>query len=162
MAASGLNLTEYQDAVTEYVKLMYPGYEIIEDTLDDDHAVKRDFNAKMEPYVILRYGPMMPKRRGKSFKGALYDEYYGTVDVMTVAPKGNMARKFVAAIVGDLLSFKPDGVAAMTLQDDGGMFAAFVVSSNEARPTRSIASQRFRFNVNNKDIGTTPRMDPLP
>src|SRR5690606_31902973 len=75
MTASGLSLVDYQDAITAYVKLMYPGYEVIEDTLDDDTAVRRDFNGKMDPYIILRYGPMMPKRRGRSFKGALHDEY---------------------------------------------------------------------------------------
>ena len=36
------------------------------------------------------------------------------------------------------------------------MFAAFVVSSNEARPTRSIASQRLRYNVNNVNVGQLP------
>lgn len=155
--AEGLDLVSYQEAITAYVKLMYPDKEVIEDTLEDDHVIERDTRGKMPDYIILRYGPLMPKRRGRTFKGVLHDEYYATVDVMAIASKGNIARSLCTAVMLDLLSFRPDGVSPMSLQDDGGMFAAFVVSSNEARPTRSIASQRIRFNVNNANVGYTPR-----
>lgn len=150
---SGLDLVAYQDAITARVRELFPDWEVIEDTLEDDRVLKRDIDGKMEGFYILRYGPIMPKRRGRSLKGALYDEYYGTVDVMGVAAKGRIARMMAATAATYLLDFRPDGIAPMSLQDDGGMFAAFVVSSNEARPTRSIASQRLRFNVNNTDIG---------
>lgn len=155
--AVGLNLIGYQDAIMARIKTLYPDFDIYEDTLDDDAVLKRDIRGKMEAYLVIRFGPIMPKRRGRSFKGALHDEYYGTVDVMAVASSGRIARTIAPAVATDLLSFRPDGVSAMTLQDDGGMFAAFTVSSNEARPTRSIASQRLRYNVNSKKIGTTPR-----
>lgn len=155
--AEGLDLTAYQAAITAFVKEMYPNKEVIEDTLEDDHVLTRTPTGKMPEYVILRYGPLMPKRRGRTFKGVLHDEYYATVDVMAIASKGNIARSLCTAVMLDLLTFRPDGVAPMSLQDDGGMFAAFVVSSNEARPTRSIASQRLRFNVNNSNVGYTPR-----
>jgi len=157
MPAEGLDLVAYQEAITAQVELLYPDFEVIEDTVEDDRALSRDLKGKMPAYIILRYGPMMPKRRGKTFKGALHDEYYGTVDIMAIASKGNIARRLCNAVMTDLLSFRPDGVSNLTLQDDGGMFAAFVVSSNEARPTRSIASQRMRFNVNNVNVGTVPR-----
>lgn len=155
--AEGLDLVAYQEAITARVKELYPNYEVIEDTVEDDRAMMRDLNGKMPAYIILRYGPMMPKRRGRSFKGVLHDEYYGTVDIMAIASKGNIARRLCTAVMVDLLAFRPDGNAAMGLQDDGGMFAAFVVSSNEARPTRSIASQRLRFNVNNVNVGSVMR-----
>lgn len=153
----GLDIYSYQEAITAKVKALYPDYEVLEDTLDDDSVLVRDSNGKMEPFIILRYGPLMPKRRGKSFRGARYDEYYGTVDVMAIAPKGNIARRLSSAVTIDLIDWKPDGISPLTLQDDGGMFAAFVVSSNEARPTRSIASERLRFNVNTNNIGWNPR-----
>lgn len=155
--AEGLDLVAYQEAITARVKELYPQFEVIEDTLEDDAIIERDPRGKMPEYIILRYGPMMPKRRGKSFKGTLHDEYYGTVDIMAIASKGNIARKLCNAVMTDLLSFSPDGASTLSLQDDGGMFAAFVVSSNEARPTRSIASQRMRFNVNNANVGKVPR-----
>lgn len=155
--ATGLNLIGYQDAITAKVKELWPDLEVFEDTLDDDAVLKRDIRGKMQAYLVIRYGPIMPKRRGRSFKGALYDEYYGTADIMAVASNGRIARTIAPAVATDLLGFRPDGVSNMTLQDDGGMFAAFTVSSNEARPTRSIASQRLRFNVNSKNIGTTAR-----
>lgn len=153
----GLDLYGYQEAITAHVESLYPDYEVIEDTLEDDRALTRDTNGKMPAYFILRYGPMMPVRRGKSFAGVRYDEYYSTVDVMTVGSKGNIARKLNAAAVQDLMGWAPDGVAPMVLQDDGGMFAAFVVSSNEARPTRSVVSQRFRYNINTNNIGKIVR-----
>lgn len=155
--ASGLNLIGYQDAVTAEMKRLYPELDVLEDTLDDDAILWRDIRGKAEAYFVLRYGPLMSKRRGKSFAGVRHDEYYGTVDIMAVASKGRIARALAQSAAVDLFGFKPDGVAPMGLQDDGGMFAAFVVSSNEARPTRSIASQRLRFNVNNAKIGVSPR-----
>lgn len=157
MSGTGMDLVSYQDAITNEVKRLYPGYTVIEDTVEDDRTIERDPMGKMPAYVILRYGPKLPKRRGKTFKGALHDEYYATVDVMAIASKGRIARVLCDAITNDLLQFRPDGVAPMSIQDDGGMFAAFVVSSNEARPTRSLASERLRFNVNNRNIGTTAR-----
>ena len=153
----GLDLCGYQQAITSRVKALYPDYEVIEDTLDDDKALTRDLNGKMPAYFILRYGPMMPVRRGKSFGGYRMDEYYATVDVMSIASKGNIARKLNAAATQDLIGWSPDGVSPMFLQDDGGMFAAFVVSSNEARPTRSVVSQRFRFNLNTNNVGKITR-----
>lgn len=160
--AIGLNLIGYQDAVTTEVKRLYPDYEVFEDTLDDDSILWRDIRGKMEAYIVVRYGPLMPKRRGKSLMGPLHDEYYGTADVMAVASKGRIARALGQALAVDLMSLKPDGVSGISLQDDGGMFAAFVVSSNEARPTRSITSQRLRFNINNVSVGTTPREISTP
>lgn len=155
--AAGLNLIGYQDAITREMERLYPDYLIYEDTLDDDSILWRDWHGKMEAYFVLRYGPLMPARRGRSLIGARHDEYYGTVDIMGVASKGRIARAITQAAGVDMMTFRPDGLAPMSLQDDGGMFAAFVVSSNEARPTRSIASQRLRFPVNNRDVGATPR-----
>lgn len=156
MVAQGLDLFEYQLAITDHVTARYAAYEVLEDTVEDDAILYRDFNGQMEAFIVLRYGPMMPKRRGRSFKGGTHDEYYSTVDIMAIASRGDIARKLCNHVMTDLLTFKPDGNAAMTLQDDGGMFAAFVVSSNEARPTRSIASQRLRYNVNNVNVGQLP------
>lgn len=153
----GLDLYGYQEAITARVKELYPNFDVIEDTLEDDRALTRDFTGKMPAYIILRYGPMLPTRRGKSFAGARHDGYYATVDLMAIAAKGNIARRLGNALMTDMLGWKPDGVSEMKIQDDGGMFAAFVVSSNEARPTRSIASERMRFNVNTNHIGETPR-----
>ncbi len=154
----GLNLPAYQANITAKVTELYePEFEVIEDTLADDQVMYRDFHGQMSAYVILRYGPMLPKRRGKTFAGVKHDEYYATVDVMAIAAVAQDARILCAAVTNDLLGWAPDGVAPMSIQDDGGMFAAFVVTSNEVRPTRNIASQRLRFNVNNADIGKTAR-----
>ena len=43
----GLDLYGYQQAITSRVKALYPDYEVIEDTLDDDKALTRDLNGKM-------------------------------------------------------------------------------------------------------------------
>lgn len=154
----GLNLPLYQDNITAKVKGLYsPQFEVIEDTLADDQAIYRDFHGQMPAYLILRYGPMLPKRRGRTYAGVKHDEYYATVDVMAVAAQAKIARQLCAAATNDLLGWAPDGASPMSIQDDGGMFAAFAVSSNEVRPTRSVVSQRLRFNVNNVDVGKTAR-----
>jgi hypothetical protein len=155
--AEGLDLIGYQDAITARVQLLYPSYDVIEDTLDDDAVLSRDIRGKMPAFIILRYGPKLPKRNGKGFAGVKFDEYYATVDIMAVASKGRIARQLCDAVTNDLLGWAPDGNSPMSIQDDGGMFAAFVVSSNEVRPTRSLASQRIRFNVNNTNVGHTAR-----
>lgn len=153
----GLDLYGYQQAILDEVERLYPEYEVIEDTLEDDRALTRDLNGKMPAYIILRFGPLLPKRNGKSYAGPRHDEYYATVDLMAIASKGNIARQLSAALATDMIGFKADDISPMTIQDDGGMFAAFTVSSNEARPTRSVASSRMRFNVNTNNIGMTPR-----
>lgn len=158
MNTAGLNLIAYQDKITQHITDLYgDSFDVIEDGLADDEVLQRDTNGKPPTFIILRYGPMLPKRRGKSFMGARGDEYYATVDVMAISNEGRKARFLEAAITDDLLGYSPDGAAPMSLQDDGGMFAAFVVASNEARPTRWIASQRFRFTVNSVDVGRSPR-----
>lgn len=156
----GLDLTAYQEAITAKMKELYePMVEVIEDTVEDDRIMERDIRGKQGVFFVLRYGPLMPKRRGKNFGGNMHDEYYATVDIMAIGSKGNVARNFCTAAMLDMLQFAPDGVAKMNLQDDGGMFAAFVVSSNEARPTRSVASQRLRYSVNNKNVGALPYIE---
>lgn len=153
----GLDLYSYQEAIIAEVERLYPDYDVIEDTLEDDRILTRDITGKMPAFIILRFGPLLPARRGKSFAGPTHDEYYATVDLMAVAAKGKIARRLSSAMVADMMGFKPDGTAPMSINDDGGMFAAFVVSSNEARPTRSIASSRMKFSVNTNNIGFNPR-----
>lgn len=154
----GLDLVGYQDAITARVTELYgANYDIVEDTNDDSAALTRTLEGKMGSYIILRYGPKLPSRRGKSLAGARHDGYYATVDIMAITSKGRKSRALCDAVTNDLIGWAPDGVSPMSIQDDGGMFAAFVVQSNEARPTRNIASQRMRFNVNTNNIGTDAR-----
>ena len=157
MTAQGLDLVSYQDAITAHIRALYPDYDVEEDTLIDDAILYRDIRGKMPAYIILRYGPKLPKRREKSFAGERSDGYYATVDVMAIASRGRIARQLCDAVTNDLIGWAPDGTAPMSIQDDGGMFAAFVVSSNEVRPTRSLASQRVRFSVNGTNVGYSPR-----
>jgi hypothetical protein len=155
--ASGLRLIGYQDAITARIKALYPNFEVIEDTLTDDRIFDRDVNGVFEQYIVLRYGPMFPKIRGGALAGVRHDEYFSTFDILAVAANARDARYLCAAIVDDMLGWSPDGSAPITLRNDGGAINAFVVQSNEARPTRNLASQRMQFTVNSVDVGGSLR-----
>jgi hypothetical protein len=156
MVAEGFNIVGYQDAIVEKVKLLLPNTVILEDTIPDDYQFPRDLNGKAVPYVVLRFGPMLVKYRGRALAGARYDEYMATVDVMAVAPNGRMARQVCAIATDGLLGFQPDGTSPMGLRDDGGSAVQFVVASNEARPTQMIASVRMQYTINARNVGASP------
>lgn len=156
MPAEGFNIVAYQDNIVARLKSVLPNTEILEDTIPDDKPFPRDANGKAVPYIVLRFGPILAKHRGKSFMGARHDEYFATCDIMAVAPNGRMARQVCMIATDRLMGWAPDGVAPMGLRDDGGSAVQFVVASNEARPTMMIASTRMQYSINSKGVGTAP------
>lgn len=156
----GLNLIAYQRAIENYVRSLYPNFDVETDTLDDDHIFNRDANGRSEQFIVLRFGPMLPKLRGKSMAGPRHDEYYSNVDVLAVAADGDSARFLCNAVWNDLLGWAPDGIASIGIPDDGGAVNAFAVAHNEARPTKIVAAQRLRFNVNSKNVGASRQRTP--
>lgn len=152
----GFNTKEQQDAIVARLKAFLPNTPMFEDTIDDDAALPRDLNNKLIPYQVVRFGPMKASRRDKSFMGPRFDGYFGTCDVMAIAPKGTIARDINQWQVDALLGFKPDGTNPMSLRSDEGDPSQFVVTSNEARPTQNVASTRMKFTINNKDVGASP------
>lgn len=152
---AGLDIVLLQDAIADEVRA-FLGVDtlVLEDTIPDDSTLPRDPNTmKMIPYVVIRFGPIRPGYTGKSFKGPRYDEYYGTCDLMAVAPNGRSARLLNAILVDHMIGFKPDGVSPIGMRTDAGDPAQFVVSSNESRPTQMICSTRLRFTVNSVGVG---------
>lgn len=152
---AGLDIVLLQDAITSEVKrFLGDDTLVLEDTIPDDFPMPRDpYTMKLRPYVVLRYGPLRPSYTGKGFGGPRHDEYYGTCDVMAIAPNGRSARLLGAILVDHLIGFRPDGVSPMGMRTDAGDPAQFVVSSNESRPTQMISSTRLRFTVNSRGIG---------
>lgn len=149
----GFDIVGLQDIITAKVKDTFPNTLVLEDTIEDDRAIPRDDNGKVTPYFILRFGPIKAKRREKSFRGPRADGYFGTVDVIAIAPQGKISRRMNAAMVDRLIGFKPDGVNPMGLRGEEGDPSQFVVASNEARPTQNVCSTRMQFAVNTKNIG---------
>lgn len=154
--AGGFDIVALQDAIVEKVKLTLPNTIVFEDTIPDDANLPRDENGKLSPYVYLRFGPIKAARRGKSFMGPRHDEYFGTLDVASVASNGRIARRMEQVLVDALIGFRPDGVNPMSLRSDEGDPSQFVVTSNEARPTQNVASTRMRFGANTVNVGASP------
>lgn len=152
----GFNTVEQQDAIVARLKEALPNTPVLQDTIEDDRVLMRDLNLKMVPYQVVRFGPMKASRRDKSFMGPRHDGYFGTVDVIAVAPNGRIARDINQWQIDALLGFRPDGTNPMSLRSDEGDPSQFVVASNEARPTQNVASTRMKFTINNKDVGASP------
>lgn len=147
------DIVDLQDNITAYVQSLIPNTTIFEDSIPDDEALPFDANGKLEPYVVLRFGPMRPSYTGKSLRGPRLDEYWASCDIVAIAPKGRTARQLNAGLVDSCIGFKPDGVSPMQMRTDAGDPAQFVVSSNESRPTQYISSTRLRYTVNALNVG---------
>lgn len=155
---TGFNIVETQDDIVARVKFILPNHPVLEDTLPDDTALPRDENGQLIPYVVLRFGPIRAKRREKSMMGPRHDGYFGTVDVMCVAPNGRMARLANQIAIDGLIGYKPNnGTEPLSPRSDEGDPSQFVVSSNEARPTQMVCSTRLKFGVNTRNVGV-----PIP
>ena len=151
----GFDIVSLQDAITAEVEAFIPLVTVFEDTIPDDEALPFDENGNLQPYIVLRYGPIRPSYTGGSLMGPRYDEYWASCDIVAIAPRGRIARQLNAAVVDHLIGFKPDGVSPMSQRTDAGDPAQFVVSSNESRPTQFIASTRLRYTVNGTNIGAS-------
>lgn len=146
-----LELVPLHDAITAHVETTLPNTLVKEDTFPDDETPPRDTNAQVLPYVILRYGPLRKSYgTGEALAGARHDNYFGTVDVMAVAPQGRMARRVFDILTDCLVGFNPGGGGSITLE---GSASNFVVTSNEARPTQNVCMVRMKFPVNGTNVG---------
>jgi hypothetical protein len=148
---SGLSLVPIHDAITAYVESLLPNTPVEEDTLPDEMVIPRDEFGQMKPYVILRYGPIRrtPGRSG-SLRGPRHDDYYGTMDLMTCAPTGRMARQLFDILTDRLMAFEPAGTGPITLE---GAASNFVVNANEVRPIQKVCMVRLRFPANSTNVG---------
>lgn len=156
----GLSLVPLHDAVTSHVKATLPNTPVFEDMPLDDVAIPRDNFNQMIPYVILRYGPIRKSYgAGSAVAGVRHDNYFGTMDLMTVAPTGRMARQVFDILTDALLGFDPGGGGQISLE---GAASNFVVSSNEARPTQMVCMVRLKFPANGRDVAKpmTPPENP--
>lgn len=145
------NTLAIQDAITAKLIATLPSHQVIEDGILDDANLVRDANERLVPYIIARYGPLRRKYLAYSIAGSRYDDYYATTDIMVVAPKGRMAREGLMILTDALIGWKPAGGDEMIVE---GGSSEFVVMSNQARPTAFISSIRFRFGVNQGNVGS--------
>lgn len=153
---AGFDIVALQDAITAHVKAILPNTQIFEDTIPDDQHLPFDRDSgKLQPYVVLRFGPIRPSYTGKSLRGPRYDEYWASCDVVAISGNGRKSRILNAFLVDNMIGFKPDGVAPMQQRTDAGDPAQFVVSSNESRPTQFVSTTRLRYIVNGQNVGAS-------
>lgn len=155
----GFALTPLTDNITATVEAYLPDYDVFEDTLPDEVSIEVDPTTDlMVPYIILRYSPLRESIYSGAVAGVRYGDFYATVDVMTCAPVGRMARQMLDIITDKLMGYNPGGGGEMKLE---GGASQFVVSSNEARPTQMVCTVRMRYNVNGTNVGE-PMIPPTP
>jgi hypothetical protein len=152
----GLQIVPYEDAITAKIKLIMPNTLVEEDGILDDQNLIRTPNTNdgiggvLVPYIVPRYGSIRRRPLGFAIAGTRYDEYYSTVDISCVAPKGRMARQMLDVAVDALLGFKPDGVQEMTVE---GLPDNFTIMNDQGRPAAFVSSVRLRFGVNGANVG---------
>lgn len=147
----GFALVPLHEAITARVESVLPNTPVYEDTLPDEVTPPRDAFQQLVPYIILRYSPLRKSYgTGEAVAGVRHDNYFGTVDAMTVAPTGKMARMMFDIVIDCLLGFDPGGGGQISLE---GAASNFVVSSNEARPTQMVCMNRLKFPVNGVSVG---------
>lgn len=155
--AEGLALVPYEDAITAELRRVLPNVLIEEDGILDDENLIRTPNepplvgGSLIPYVVPRYGTLRRRPQGYAIAGTRYDEYYSTVDISCVAPKGRMARMLLDVCVDTLLGFKPDGSQEMTVE---GLPDNFTIMNDQGRPAAFVSSLRLRFGVNGTNVGS--------
>jgi hypothetical protein len=143
---AGFNTLLIQDNITAKLKATLPFHQVVEDGVVDDVNLIRDpTSQQVVPYIIVRFGPLRRKYLGNSMGGSRHDDYYSTTDIMTIAPRGRMARQAMMILTDALIGWKPDGTSEIVIE---GGSSEFVVMSNEARPTAFVSSIRMRFGVN--------------
>lgn len=146
-----LSLVPSHDAITARVKAVLPNTPVFEDTLPDEVMPGRDADGQMIPYIILRFGPLRKAYgTGEAVAGVRHDNYFGTVDVMGIAPTGRMARQLFDILTDCLVGFAPGDGGTISLE---GSASNFVVSSNEARPTQMVCMVRMKFPANGTSVG---------
>lgn len=146
----GFDLVSIQDEITRLIRVALPNTVVDEDGVLDDENLKRDPSGQLIPYVVPRYGSIRRSPNGRSLSGVRRDEYYSTVDVSCVAPRGRMARQMLDVITDALIGARPNPVemAPEGLPDN------FTIMNNVGRPTAFVASLRFRHGADAVDADT--------
>lgn len=149
----GLAIVDLQDRIVAKVQKEFPNHTVYQDSIPDDEHLPFDATGKLQPYIVLRFGPLRPGYTGKSIRGPRYDEYWASCDLIAISSNGRVSRVLNAALVSKMMGFRPDGVAPMQMRTDAGDPAQFVVSSNESRPTQYVSTTRLRYTVNGTNTG---------
>lgn len=146
---AGLNVVEVQDTIGAYIRQEFPNYDVYDDIVLDDQSLLK-VSSKVKPYIVLRWGGLIPAGVNTAFAGVRFDEYVSTVDINVIAPTPNQTRKAINIILDKLIGWKPTGGGAMTPQ---GGAAGFVVPGVDGTPHLYISSARLVFAVNSENVG---------
>lgn len=145
---TGLDNFAVQQAITEYLQSVIPfsvstGAFPTVDSLPfvDGHLV---------PYVILRFGDLLPRSGDTSFVGPTNDGYYSLFDALVVAETDVTARELSSKITRNTLGLVVDNAGAVRKGFGGGSFA--ILDSNK-NPVAFIATASFQYPTNLQDVG---------
>jgi hypothetical protein len=144
---TGLDLAATQEYIADLIRDMYPDYEVYEDDILDEIPLKKDGDV-IVPYIVIRWGILIPSFRARSFAGPRHDEYSSGFDLCVIASDAKVSRRALSMMVNDLVGAK---IGPYPLELDGeGFYAIF--RDYSGIPQATTATQRFKYQMNSNVI----------
>ena len=142
-----LDIDSMQDAVMTYLQIETGA--VSYDTDYPDVADEPTENGVLVAYNVVRSNSPNKTPNGEAFGGAVWDEKYTLIDVLSIAATPGEARELAYGVEGVaevLTGFKPDANSGQMYPTGGG--AVFVAGDGTAsKPRRFIARNSFRVQI---------------
>lgn len=88
-----LNIVQVQDGILSHLRASIP-QKVFEQGIPDAHTVRK-VNGKVEPYVAIQFGALMPQSRGRTFVGVRTFDHELVAQVQVVAADPTIARRIM-------------------------------------------------------------------
>jgi hypothetical protein len=144
------DLHAVQSEIISYLRTQYPQYVFHRNTVPEDQQVPRD-DEEVNPFFIMQFGPMIPRFRGKSVKGARNDEYYSWFQLIGVGSVEDDISASLSFVVDGMIGRKLPG--ATRLIPDGGT-TDYGSRQYSVRPVLYYQTQRFEFGLTQNGVGS--------
>lgn len=139
------DLYAVQTDIKNYLETTFPNIVFFRNTTPEDEEIpRRSGSDEVDPFYILQFGPLMPRPRGRSIKGARNDEYYSWIQMIGVGSVEDDIAASLALVVDRLIGYKP--VGATGLIPDSGQ-TDYGSRQYSVRPVLYYQTQRFEFNI---------------
>lgn len=139
-----LDLTAAQDDVKAQIESL--GYALIEGANPDGYPSPNGSysTGKIKEFLVINFGNLRRQRRGRSLTDYKLDSHESGFDLFAVAHDAKTARKLINAANDALIGYKPTGSGGLHMGD--ALFEGVrEVVDTQNRPTRVLATSRFRF-----------------
>lgn len=145
---AGLDNFSVQEAITTYLDSAIP-FDVSTGSFPTAESLPF-VDGHLVPYVVLRFGDLLPRSGDTSFVGPTNDGYYSLFDALVVAETDVTARQLASKVARNTLGLKVDNASAVRKGFGGGSFA--ILDSNK-NPIAFIATASFQYDTNLEDVG---------